>query len=90
MAGAATAKAEIDTTGMSAAQKGLAMEQAAEANLADQLFEEEAQVDTVSKIPLTNEKEYKAYGEKVSSVLYAGQFPVRIESFFKELSKDLP
>ena len=90
MAGGVTAKAEIDKTSMSATQKGLAMEQAAEANLADQLFEEDAQVDTVSQIPLTNEKEYKAYGEKVSSVLYEGQFPVRIESFFEELVKDLP
>jgi hypothetical protein len=39
---------------------------------------------------LTNEKEYKAYGEKVGSVLYQGSFPVRIESFYKDLSKDLP
>ena len=58
--------------------------------MADQLFADEAQVDTVSKISLTNEKEYKAYGEKVGSVLYDGSFPVRIESFFRELCKELP
>jgi uncharacterized membrane protein YhiD involved in acid resistance len=41
LAGAAV-KTEVDTTGMSAAQKGLVMEQAQESNLADQLFAEEA------------------------------------------------
>ena len=84
-------KPEVDTTGMTAAQKGLALEQAAEANMADQLFgADEQQPDTVSKVSLTNEKEYKNYGKNVGSVLYSGSFPVRIEAFYKELSKDLP
>ena len=39
---------------------------------------------------MTNEKEYKAYGVAVGSVLYSGSFPVRIEAFYKEMSKDLP
>jgi hypothetical protein len=84
-------KVEVDTTGMTAAQKGLAMEQAQEAEMADQLFgAEESQPNTVSKVSLTNEKEYKAYGVAVGSVLYSGSFPVRIEAFYKEMSKDLP
>jgi hypothetical protein len=67
------------------------MEQAAEADMADQLFgAEESQPNTVSKVSLTNEKEYKAYGVAVGSVLYSGSFPVRIESFYKEMSKELP
>lgn len=58
--------------------------------MADQLFADDDQVNTVTKISLTNEKEYKAYGEKVGSVLYQGTFPTRIEAFYKELGKELP
>lgn len=59
--------------------------------MADALFgEDEKQPNTVSKVSLTSEKEYKAYGENVGKVLYSGSFPVRIEAFYKEMSKDLP
>jgi hypothetical protein len=38
---------------------------------------------------LTTEKDYQSFGKKVGEVLYQGQAPYRIPSFFKELVRDL-
>lgn len=72
---------------MSKAAKGMILEQAAEENLADQLFGTD---DAPAKVTLSSEKEYKSFGTKVSKTLLAGNAPYHIEKFFKELSKDLP
>jgi len=82
-------KAEIkDTKGMSEAAKGIILEQAQEAGLADQLFG--GMGEEAPKITLNTEKEYKNFGKKVGDTLYAGAAPYRIEQFFKELCKELP
>jgi len=77
---------------MSAAQKGLLLEQEAEKGLADQLFGGEIE-ETTTKGPsliLNSEKEYKMYGQSVGKVLFNGSAPYRVENFFKDLCKDLP
>lgn len=54
-------KTTIDTKGMTAAQKGLLLEQEAEKGLADQLFGG-ADVEEKPTLKLNAEKEYKMYG----------------------------
>ena len=75
---------------MSAAQKGLLLEQEAEKGLADQLFGGGEVEERGSTLILNSEKEYKMYGQSVGKVLYAGSAPYRVENFFKDLCKDLP
>jgi hypothetical protein len=62
-----------DTKGMSAAAKGIILEQEAEKGLADQLFGD-AEEDTgkAQKVTLANEKDYKNYGKNVAATLYSG------------------
>jgi hypothetical protein len=43
----------------------------------------------VSAQSLNSEKDYVNFGKKVSGVLYQGQAPYRIPSFFKEVLRDL-
>lgn len=75
---------------MTAAQKGLLLEQEAEKGLADQLFGGAEVEDKSPSLKLNSEKEYKIYGQNVGKVLYAGSAPYRVENFFKDLCKDLP
>ena len=76
---------------MTEAQKAIALSQAADASIADQLFGDEGStaVDT-NNVTLNSEKDYKEFGKKVAKALYAGKAPYRIENFFRELAKDLP
>ena len=83
-------KTIIDTKGMTAAQKGLLLEQEAEKGLADQLFGGTEPEERSPALKLNSEKEYKMYGQSVGKVLYAGSAPYRVENFFKDLCKDLP
>lgn len=55
-------KKVVDTKGMTAAQKGLLLEQEAERGLADQLFGGGESEVTSSSLKLNSEKEYKVYG----------------------------
>lgn len=87
---APSTKKELDTKGLTAAQKGLLLEQEAEKGLADQLFGGGEVEETKSSLKLNSEKEYKLYGQNVSKTLYAGSAPYRVENFFKDLCKDLP
>jgi hypothetical protein len=75
---------------MTAAQKGLLLEQEAEKGLADQLFGGELEEAKSPSLILNSEKEYKMYGQSVGRVLYNGSAPYRVENFFKDLCKDLP
>jgi hypothetical protein len=61
------------------------MSQAAEADITDQLFQD-FQDDGKS---LKSEKEYIAFGEKVSNVLQEGQSPPYLLAFFKQTFKAL-
>lgn len=91
--GGATATVEkkvVDTKGMTAAQKGLLLEQEAERGLADQLFGGGESEVTSPSLKLNSEKEYKVYGQNVAKTLYSGSAPYRVENFFKDLCKDLP
>lgn len=58
----------------------------AERDITDQLF---ADMDINANL-LNSEKEYVNFGKKVSDVLYQGQAPYRIPSFFKEIVRELP
>lgn len=78
---------KIDTTGMTASQKAQALEQAAEKNLQNQLFGDDEEEN--KQIILTNDEEYKKYGEQVANVLHAGTTPYNIEKFYKTLSADI-
>lgn len=77
----------IDTTGMTATQKAQALEQAAEKNLQAQLFGDDEEESKT--IILTNDEEYKKYGQNVANVLYAGTTPYNIEKFYRELGADI-
>jgi hypothetical protein len=84
-----TEKPSVDTSKMTAAQKGMLLEQEAEKGLADQLFGG-AEAEEKPSLKLNSEKEYKMYGQSVGKVLYNGAAPYRVENFFKDLCKDLP
>ena len=75
---------------MTETQKAIALQQAAEAGIADQLFGDEPSTAVDTNVTLNSEKDYKEFGKKVAKALYAGKAPYRIENFFKELTKDLP
>ena len=79
---------EEETKGMSAAQKGIALEKAAEAGLADQLGLGGDDIPE-AKVILNKEADYKKYAKKVAETLYAGDSPFHIDKFFKELAKDI-
>ena len=57
----------------------------AEQDITESLFADMA----VSSASLNTEKDYVSFGKKVGEVLYQGQAPYRIPSFFKELVRDL-
>lgn len=57
----------------------------AEQDIADALFSEM----NISAVQLVSEKNYVDFGKKVAGVLYQGQAPYRIPSFFKEALKDV-
>jgi len=78
----------VDTTGLSKAAKGIALEKAAEEGLAEQLFgNEESGGKTVK---LSDEKDYMNFAKKVGEHLYKGNAPYHIEKFFKKVSEDMP
>lgn len=41
-------------------------------------------------VKLNDEKDYKEFGKNTAEILYKGSAPYRIESFFKELTIELP
>jgi len=59
---APSSKKAVDTKGLTAAQKGLLLEQEAEKGLADQLFGGGEVEEAKSSLKLNSEKEYKVYG----------------------------
>ena len=78
---------------MTNAEKGLAMQLAAEDQLANQLFggdDEGVSGLDMKNVKLNSEKEYKEFGKCTADILYKGKAPYRIENFYKELGKDLP
>ena len=59
------------------------LQRAAEIDIAESLFAD------LNDSTLNLEKDYMNFGKKVGGVLYQGQAPYRIPSFFKELVRDL-
>ena len=88
MAGVKPTETKVEETkGMSKAAKGIAMEKANEASLADQLFGGD---EGGAQITLNAEKDYKEFGKNVGDALYQGKAPYHIDKFFKEAAKSLP
>ncbi len=71
--------------GLSQDQKNQMMSRLGEEEIADQLF---ADIGG-DKVVLLKQKSYMDFGTKVAETLYAGQNPLSINFFFKNLSKDL-
>ena len=65
---------------MSKHAKGIAMEKANEATLADQLFGGD---EGGAKVILNAEKDNKEFGKKAGEALYQGSAPYHIDKFFK-------
>lgn len=76
---------EIKKSGLTEAQKAQQLQVAADLDITESLF---ADLD-VNANSLNLEKDYVNLGKKVAGVLYQGQAPYRIPSFFKELVRDL-
>lgn len=71
--------------GLSKDAQGELLSRAAEDDITESLF---GDLNTTAK-SLVTEKDYQNFGKKVAGVLYEGQAPYRIPSFFKEALRDV-
>lgn len=76
---------EGQTKGLSKDARGELLSRAAEDDITESLF---GDLNTTAK-SLVTEKDYQNFGKKVAGVLYQGQAPYRIPSFFKEALRDI-
>jgi hypothetical protein len=76
---------EEKTKGISKDARGEMLSRAAEDDITESLFGE---LNTTAK-SLVTEKDYQNFGKKVAGVLYQGEAPYRIPSFFKEALRDV-
>ena len=82
------AKTDLSKEGMSKGKRDEVIARDAELNIADSLFES-SEIASVNPNTLKTQGDYENLGKQVATVLYQGQAPYRIPSFFKELLKDL-
>jgi hypothetical protein len=76
---------DIQGSNLSQEAKNAQMSMASEADITEQLFADL----NVNANTLKTEVDYVNFGKKVGGVLYQGQAPYRLPSFFKELVRDL-